>query len=102
MEDISLLKQSLPYIQRFKGTTFVVKLGGEAMRNVAITEQYQFITWAVSFVKGIIPLGGLVQGTMDFRARGTRIGTGASVRDESIPPPPSSTGTTTTDPSVGY
>ena len=33
VEDISILKQSLPYIQRFKNTTFVVKLGGEAMRD---------------------------------------------------------------------
>jgi acetylglutamate kinase len=33
VEDISILKQSLPYIQRFKGTTFVIKLGGEAMRD---------------------------------------------------------------------
>ena len=38
MEDISLLKQSLPYIQRFKGTTFVVKLGGEAMRDAETLE----------------------------------------------------------------
>ena len=38
VEDISLLKQSLPYIQRFKGTTFVVKLGGEAMRDAETLE----------------------------------------------------------------
>jgi len=33
VEDITVLQQSLPYIQRFKGTTFVVKFGGEAMRD---------------------------------------------------------------------
>ncbi|MCB9507872.1 MAG: acetylglutamate kinase [Myxococcales bacterium] len=31
MEDINVLKQALPYIRRFKGATFVIKLGGEAM-----------------------------------------------------------------------
>ena len=31
MQDITVLKQALPYIQRFKGTTFVVKFGGETM-----------------------------------------------------------------------
>jgi acetylglutamate kinase len=36
VEDIAILKQSLPYIQRFKGTTFVVKLGGEAMGDDAV------------------------------------------------------------------
>ncbi len=39
MEDISILKQSLPYIQRFKNSTFVVKLGGEAMRDRETLEQ---------------------------------------------------------------
>ena len=39
MEDITVLKQSLPYIQRFKGTTFVVKFGGEAMTDPAILER---------------------------------------------------------------
>lgn len=34
MEDITVLKQSLPYIQRFKGTTFVIKLGGDALEDV--------------------------------------------------------------------
>lgn len=33
MEDITVLKQSLPYIQRFKGTTFVIKLGGDALED---------------------------------------------------------------------
>lgn len=33
MEDITVLKQALPYIRRFKGSTFVVKLGGEAMET---------------------------------------------------------------------
>jgi acetylglutamate kinase len=31
LQDITVLKQALPYIQRFKGTTFVVKFGGETM-----------------------------------------------------------------------
>lgn len=39
MEDITVLKQSLPYIQRFKGTTFVVKFGGEAMTDPEILER---------------------------------------------------------------
>jgi acetylglutamate kinase len=39
VEDISILKQSLPYIQRFKNSTFVVKLGGEAMRDRETLEQ---------------------------------------------------------------
>jgi acetylglutamate kinase len=39
VEDITVLKQSLPYIQRFKGTTFVVKFGGEAMTDPEILER---------------------------------------------------------------
>ncbi len=39
VEDIAVLKQSLPYIQRFKGTTFVVKFGGEAMTSDEILER---------------------------------------------------------------
>ncbi len=33
MEDITVLKQALPYIRRFKGSTFVIKIGGEAMTS---------------------------------------------------------------------
>lgn len=39
MEDIAVLKQSLPYIQRFKGTTFVIKFGGESMRDKETLER---------------------------------------------------------------
>lgn len=39
MEDITVLKQSLPYIQRFKGTIFVVKLGGDAMVDAETLER---------------------------------------------------------------
>jgi acetylglutamate kinase len=39
VEDITVLKQSLPYIQRFKNTIFVVKFGGEAMRDTETLEQ---------------------------------------------------------------
>lgn len=33
MQDITLLKQALPYLRRFRGTTFVLKIGGEALRD---------------------------------------------------------------------
>lgn len=39
MEDITVLKQALPYIQRFKGSTFVVKFGGEAMEDREVLER---------------------------------------------------------------
>ncbi len=39
MEDIHVLKQALPYIQRFKGSTFVIKFGGEAMTDPSILER---------------------------------------------------------------
>lgn len=32
-EDVDLLRQALPYINRFKGTTFVVKIGGNVAEN---------------------------------------------------------------------
>jgi hypothetical protein len=77
-------------------------IGDQALRNVAITEQYGVMTWAVAFVKGLIPaVGGLISGTWDFRARGTRIlASGGSVREESIPPPPATD--TAVSPGVGY
>ena len=39
MEDITVLKQALPYIRRFKGCTFVVKLGGESMTSKEVLER---------------------------------------------------------------
>ncbi|MDX2175051.1 MAG: acetylglutamate kinase [Candidatus Sumerlaeia bacterium] len=33
MQDVTLLQEALPYFRRFKGTTFVVKIGGEAVRD---------------------------------------------------------------------
>lgn len=39
MENIAVLKQALPYIQRFKGKTFVVKFGGEAFTDSDIFER---------------------------------------------------------------
>ncbi len=39
MEDITVLKQALPYIRRFKGSTFVVKLGSEAMSSPEVLER---------------------------------------------------------------
>lgn len=33
MQDISLLKEALPYLRRFKGARFVIKFGGEAIRS---------------------------------------------------------------------
>lgn len=39
MEDITVLKQALPYIRRFKGSTFVIKLGGEAMTDRGVLER---------------------------------------------------------------
>ena len=39
MEDITVLKQALPYIRRFKGSTFVIKFGGEAMTDRGVLER---------------------------------------------------------------
>jgi acetylglutamate kinase len=39
VQDITVLKQALPYIQRFKGTTFVVKFGGEAMVDPEVLDR---------------------------------------------------------------
>lgn len=39
MEDITVLKQALPYIRRFKGSTFVIKLGGESMASPEVLER---------------------------------------------------------------
>lgn len=39
MEDITVLKQALPYIRRFKGSTFVIKFGGEAMTDPDVLER---------------------------------------------------------------
>lgn len=33
MQDVTLLKESLPYFRRFRGTTFVIKIGGEAIKD---------------------------------------------------------------------
>lgn len=39
MQDVTLLRDSLPYLRRFRGTIFVVKFGGEAMRDRATLER---------------------------------------------------------------
>ena len=39
MEDITVLRQALPYIKRFKGRTFVIKFGGEAIDDPAALER---------------------------------------------------------------
>lgn len=39
MEDITVLKQALPYIRRFKGSIFVIKLGSEAMSSPEVLER---------------------------------------------------------------
>lgn len=33
MQDISILKQAIPFVRRFKGALFVIKFGGEAIRT---------------------------------------------------------------------
>jgi acetylglutamate kinase len=33
LQDISVLKEALPYLRRFKGARFVIKFGGEAIRS---------------------------------------------------------------------
>lgn len=38
MENIKVLRQALPYIQRFKNKVFVIKIGGEALDNVEVLE----------------------------------------------------------------
>ena len=35
-----ILTESLPYIQRFTGKTFVIKLGGNAMTNADLQESF--------------------------------------------------------------
>jgi hypothetical protein len=76
-------------------------IGDQALRNVAITEQESLMAVVVGIAKTCTCILGVVSGTWDFRARGTRIlASGTSTRDESIPPPPAiSTGIT---PGVGY
>lgn len=39
MENINVLRQALPYIQRFKHKTFVIKFGGEAIDDPAVLER---------------------------------------------------------------
>lgn len=38
MENIKVLRQALPYIQRFKNKIFVIKIGGEALDNLEALE----------------------------------------------------------------
>jgi acetylglutamate kinase len=35
MQDISILKQAIPFVRRFKGSLFVIKFGGESMKDAA-------------------------------------------------------------------
>ena len=39
MEDIRVLQQALPYIQRFKGSTFVIKIGGETFEDATVLDR---------------------------------------------------------------
>ncbi|RKX91541.1 MAG: acetylglutamate kinase, partial [Spirochaetes bacterium] len=38
LEDIGILKQALPYIRQYKGKTFVIKLGGELIKEYDIID----------------------------------------------------------------
>ena len=38
MENIGILKQALPYIRQYKGRTFVVKIGGELVQDLAVLD----------------------------------------------------------------
>ncbi|MFW6181814.1 MAG: acetylglutamate kinase, partial [Spirochaetota bacterium] len=38
MENIGILKQALPYIRQYKGKTFVVKIGGELVQDLAVLD----------------------------------------------------------------
>ncbi len=61
MQDITLLKEALPYLRRFKNALFVIKFGGEAMRsNEALTMLAQDISflWSVGIKVVIIHGGG--------------------------------------------
>lgn len=75
-------------------------MGDQALRNVAITEQESLLAGVIGIAKTCTGVLGIIQGTWDFRARGTRIlASGTSTRDQSIPPPPADTNIT---PGVGY
>ena len=38
MENVAILRQALPYIRRYKGKTFVVKLGGELVQHADVLD----------------------------------------------------------------
>ncbi len=50
MQDISLLKEALPFLRRFKGAKFVIKFGGEAMRS---REALQQLAQDISFLYSV-------------------------------------------------
>ncbi len=47
VESIGILKQALPYIRRYKGKTFVIKLGGELIQNTEVIDE---ITQDISLI----------------------------------------------------
>lgn len=61
MQDITLLKEALPYLRRFKGTLFVIKFGGEAMRSPEslemLVEDLSFL-WSVGIQVLLVHGGG--------------------------------------------
>jgi acetylglutamate kinase len=38
MEQVGILKQALPYIRKYKGKTFVIKIGGELVQDISVLE----------------------------------------------------------------
>lgn len=60
MQDITLLKEALPFLRRFKDALFVVKFGGEAMRGKeSLTQLAQDISFLYSVgIRVVIVHGG--------------------------------------------
>ncbi len=50
MQDISILKQAMPYLRKFKGSLFVIKFGGEAMRT---REALELLAEDISFIHSV-------------------------------------------------
>lgn len=38
IEDIGILKEALPYIRQYKGKTFVIKIGGELIKEYNVID----------------------------------------------------------------
>lgn len=50
MNDIAILKEALPYLRKFKGSLFVIKFGGEAMRT---REALELLAEDIAFIHGV-------------------------------------------------